>query len=65
MADEIIKIVGSTSDKTYLPPRPGDVHDSLAGLEKISEDIGFSPALDIKEGLMNSYEWLKDIGEST
>jgi len=39
------------------PPRPGDVRDSLAGLRRASERLGYRPAVRLAEGLRLTWEW--------
>lgn len=40
-----------------LPPRGGDVRDSLAGLERAREVLGYEPSVDLTEGLRRTWEW--------
>jgi len=59
LADEVIKITESTSTKIHLDPRPGDVAHSLASLEKVNADLGYSPKWNISTGLIKTIEWMK------
>jgi nucleoside-diphosphate-sugar epimerase len=42
---------GFQAEATYAPSRAGDVRDSLASLEKIKHGIGYTPEVDLDEGL--------------
>jgi nucleoside-diphosphate-sugar epimerase len=39
------------------PPRPGDVRDSLAGLERALERLGYRPGTSLREGLKRTWSW--------
>lgn len=58
LADLIIEITDSKSTKEYKDPRPGDVQDSLASLEKIGKDIDYKPKWTIRKGLTKTIEWM-------
>ena len=58
LADSIIELTNSKSIKEYRDPRPGDVQDSLASLDKIGKDIGYKPKWTIREGLVKTIEWM-------
>jgi UDP-N-acetylglucosamine 4-epimerase len=42
-----------------VPPRPGDVRDSLAGLERTKRLLGYEVEIDIREGLRSTWEWFR------
>jgi nucleoside-diphosphate-sugar epimerase len=58
LADLVIELTDSESTKEYREPRAGDVHDSLASLEKIGKDIGYTPKWTIREGLKKTIQWM-------
>ena len=58
LADLIIELTDSKSTKEYRETRPGDVHDSLASLEKIGRDIGYKPKWTVRDGLIKTIEWM-------
>ncbi len=63
LADMIISETGSTSARVYRPARLGDVRDSLAGLQRITRELGYVPSWDIERGLASTIEWIqKNIG---
>jgi UDP-N-acetylglucosamine/UDP-N-acetyl-alpha-D-glucosaminouronate 4-epimerase len=41
-----------------LPPRAGDVRDSLASLERIERLLGYRPEVGLEEGLRRTWNWL-------
>jgi UDP-N-acetylglucosamine/UDP-N-acetylgalactosamine 4-epimerase len=45
--------------RQYRPPRVGDVRDSLAGLERASERLGYRPAVRLADGLRRTWEWFE------
>ncbi len=51
LARSIIGILNSSSRITYAPPRPGDVRDSQACIERICRELGFKPKVDLTSGL--------------
>jgi len=55
---EIKAAVGADVDAVHGPPRDGDVRDSLAGLKKIRERLGYRVAVPLSEGLRKTVDWL-------
>jgi len=49
-------ILGSTLTPEFQPPRPGDVRDSQANLDRIREALGYETIVDFEEGLKLSLE---------
>jgi len=43
----------------YHPPRPGDVRRHFADISKAKRTLGFSPKVDIRDGIGCYVEWLK------
>jgi UDP-glucose 4-epimerase len=50
------RIYGTDLEPEFQPPRPGDVRDSLASLERISRVLGYEPLVPFDEGLMRTVE---------
>ncbi|CAA9359661.1 MAG: UDP-glucose 4-epimerase [uncultured Gemmatimonadaceae bacterium] len=42
------------------PPRGGDVRDSLAGLERAAEVLGYAPAVSLVDGLARTWAWFSE-----
>ena len=53
--------LGTNLEPEFLPGRPGDVHDSQAGLERIREALGYQPIVDFEEGLKRTLDSLKKL----
>lgn len=56
----IEKELGMTAEKNMLPIQPGDVHKTSADISRASEQLGFSPATSIEQGLHHFITWYKD-----
>jgi len=48
------------AEASHGPPRPGDVRDSLASLDRIRDRLEFEPAVDLEEGLRRTVEWFRE-----
>ena len=48
------------SEKLFKPQRPGDIRDSLAGIEKARKDFSYNPTTDIISGLEKTVKWIKE-----
>ena len=57
---EIEKLVGQPLDKNYVEPRTGDVRDSQAAIQKATNCMGYTPKVDLVEGLYRTYDWYKE-----
>ena len=51
------EILGTDLEPELLPPRAGDVRDSLAGLERIERELGYRPSVEFAEGLRRTAAW--------
>jgi UDP-glucose 4-epimerase len=47
----INRILGTSLEPRFEPPRPGDVRDSQASLDRIKAVLEFTPTVDFEEGL--------------
>ena len=52
--------LGFKSKKEFEPMQPGDVKSTLSDSSKLQEWIGFSPIVDIKEGVKKFSKWFLD-----
>lgn len=57
----IEQIVGRKAILDHLGEQKGDVPITYSDITKSTKDLGFKPAVDIKEGLQRFYEWYKTI----
>jgi len=58
---EIVKkITGSNSSADYLPPREGDIRDSLADISKSKKMMGYEPNVKLENGLEITVDWFRE-----
>jgi UDP-N-acetylglucosamine/UDP-N-acetyl-alpha-D-glucosaminouronate 4-epimerase len=57
LLEELTELVGREVEARYDPPRPGDVRDSLADLSRAERDLGYRPAIGLREGLELTIAW--------
>ena len=51
LLSEVERITGAKASPEFLPPRVGDVRDSMADIGKARAMLGFAPSVDFREGL--------------
>ncbi|MEX0976289.1 MAG: NAD-dependent epimerase [Woeseia sp.] len=56
----IEECVGKKAEKNMLPLQPGDVPDTWADTEDLSNDVGYSPSTPIEVGVKNFVDWYVD-----
>ena len=61
LAYMILKIVGRDSKVKYASPRKGDVKISIADINLISREIGFSPSVKLEDGILKTLDYLRNI----
>ena len=54
------EISGKNIEPQYREERKGDVKHSMASIEKIKKELGYSPQVYFKEGLEKVYNWYKN-----
>lgn len=52
--------LGVEAVKEYLPMQPGDVHETFADIEELSQAVGFLPKTSIEEGIASFVAWYKE-----
>lgn len=55
-------ILGTDLRPEFLPARAGDVRDSLAGLDRIAEELGYRPSVDFAAGLRRTIASVVEAG---
>jgi UDP-N-acetylglucosamine/UDP-N-acetyl-alpha-D-glucosaminouronate 4-epimerase len=60
----IEEVAGYSVDHQHAPPRPGDVRDSLAGLERAGRGLGYQPSVSLKAGLELTWRWIVESEQS-
>lgn len=53
------KELGKKAKRNYLPMQPGDLSETYASVDDLKEYIGFSPKLQIEDGLHDYIKWFK------
>ncbi len=51
------RLLGTSLDPIYEPPRPADIRQSYASIRKAEALLGYRPILDVREGLRRTLEW--------
>jgi len=59
LARMMADMVNEPCEIVHGDPRPGDVRDSLAAIDRAGEALGFSPSVTLEEGLGEYIEWLR------
>lgn len=56
LSAEILKI---TPKIEYLPPRPGEIDNFVANMDKMKNMLGMCPETDLESGLKKTFAWLE------
>ena len=56
LVDALNRIYATDLQPEFRPPRPGDVRDSLASLDRIGRVLGYRPLVAFDEGLRQTVE---------
>ncbi len=51
--------LGKTAERNLLPLQPGDIEQSLADVEPMRRDFGWTPKVSVEEGVPRFIEWFK------
>lgn len=57
--DAICKLCGKDGKRNYVNNRPGDIYMSLASVALAKETIGYSPVINLHDGLIKTIKWYK------
>ncbi len=52
--------LGKKAEKNLLPMQPGDVPDTYADVEALTNDVNYKPTTSIEEGIHKFVEWYRD-----
>jgi UDP-glucose 4-epimerase len=55
----ISRLNGLQTEPDYAPPRPGDIHASVADIARAKSMLGFAPEYSFQEGLELTFQWYK------
>lgn len=59
VADAISRIVGLPVEKSFAPPRPGDIRDSWADVSAARDVLGYVPSVGLEDGLRRTIDHLR------
>lgn len=59
LASSLQRLLGVDVRPEHVPPRPGDVRDSLADISKARELLGYQPIVGFDEGLRRTVDWYR------
>jgi len=54
------KALGIEAVKNMLPMQPGDVHETSADTQPLSQAIGFAPETSVEQGVQKFVDWYRD-----
>jgi nucleoside-diphosphate-sugar epimerase len=60
LLDELQRILGTSLEPIYGPPRAGDVRDSQASIAKARRILGYEPSVPFEEGLRRTVAWFRE-----
>ncbi|MDP6571854.1 MAG: NAD-dependent epimerase/dehydratase family protein, partial [Patescibacteria group bacterium] len=52
--------LGKKAEKNLLPMQPGDVPETYADVDDLTEDAGFKPSTPIEEGIKKFVDWYRE-----
>ncbi len=58
LVKEIEEVVGVHARIRRLAPQPGDVERTWADLTRVRDELGFRPAISLRDGLEQQWEWM-------
>jgi len=58
--EQLEKGLGKTAEKNLLPMQPGDVKDTYADIDSLTEAVGYQPSTSIEEGVEKFMSWFKE-----
>jgi UDP-glucuronate 4-epimerase len=56
----IEKALGRKAKKNFLPLQPGDVPDSFADIDSLTDAVGFRPKTPIEDGIRHFVDWYRE-----
>jgi UDP-glucose 4-epimerase len=61
LLDRLRVIMGTDIEAVYDAPRPGDIRHSFADISRAKRFLGYSPAIEIEEGLKKTIDWFSHV----
>ncbi len=60
LVDKMNKVLGTALAPEFAPPRPGDIRQSWAKIDRARTAFGFQPQVDLTEGLRRTVQWMRE-----
>lgn len=57
LAKYLMRLLDRKVEIEWAPPRPGEVRDSLASIDRASRDLDYAPEISVFDGLKKAVEW--------
>lgn len=57
LASALMRAAGKTVPLSHAPARPGEQRRSVVSIAKATAGLGWTPAVDLEEGLRRTYDW--------
>jgi UDP-N-acetylglucosamine/UDP-N-acetyl-alpha-D-glucosaminouronate 4-epimerase len=57
LIDLLNEILGTVIEPAFTDPRPGDVRDTEAGIDRAQALLGYRPEIDLRTGLASTIDW--------
>lgn len=64
LLDAICSAAGRQMEPIFGPPRPGDIHDSLADITLARRHLGYEVSVPFREGIERTVAWYRDQGQA-
>ena len=58
--EHVARLAKLTVKPRFTSPRPGDILESVAGIDRIRSELGFSPEHRFEDGLRQTFQWYRD-----
>ena len=64
LVEKLNRLIGTSIEPTFGPPRPGDIMDFRPDISLAEEKLGYKPKVSLDEGLASTIDWLRRGGAS-
>jgi len=61
LVERINSMLGTDIRSIHTPPRPGDIHDSVADITRAQADLGYCPCTDLEQSLRRCLDCYVDL----
>ena len=62
---DLWRLIGELSnidlDPVFASPRTGDIHESVSDISEIGKSLGYSPQMELRQGLINTLAWYRGL----